>query len=152
MGAVYLARDPTIGRELAIKVLRTDDEEYRRRFKIEVNAAGALRHRHIITIFDSGEHEGSPFLAMEYIPGETLAEKIKRRELLPVSEKGRMSATWTTSFCLPMTRRHSSIGGPRWKNGSARIGWPCTRKHVTFGGRTTASGGSAFGCFRTIEV
>src|SRR5262245_38175606 len=87
MGAVYLARDPAIGRRVAIKVLRTDDEDYRRRFRIEVNAAGALRHRHIVTIFDSGEHEGSPFLAMEFVPGETLAEKIARRESLPLSEK-----------------------------------------------------------------
>jgi predicted Ser/Thr protein kinase len=87
MGAVYLARDPAIGRRVAIKVLRTDDEDYRRRFRIEVNAAGALRHRHIVTIFDSGEHEGSPFLAMEFVPGETLAEKIARREILPLSEK-----------------------------------------------------------------
>ena len=87
MGVVYLARDPQIGRQLAIKVLRTDDEEYRRRFKIEVNAAGGLRHRHIITVHDSGEHDGLPFLAMEYIPGETLADKIKRRAELPLAEK-----------------------------------------------------------------
>ena len=76
MGVVYLARDPAIPRKVAIKVLRTDDEEYRRRFKLEVNAAGGLRHRHIITLFDSGEHEGSPFLVMEFVPGDTLAAKI----------------------------------------------------------------------------
>jgi len=87
MGEVYLARDPNIGRLVAIKVLRTDDDEYRHRFKIEIKAAGALQHRHIITIFDSGEHEGSPFLAMEYIAGETLADKIKRRADIPLADK-----------------------------------------------------------------
>lgn len=104
MGAVYLARDPTIGRKLAIKVLRTDDDEYRRRFKIEVRAAGALRHRHIITIFDSGEHEGSPFLAMEYIPGETLAEKIAKREPLPLSEKLR----YIEELCEGLAHAHAA--------------------------------------------
>jgi serine/threonine-protein kinase len=104
MGAVYLARDPAIGRQVAIKVLRTDDEEYRRRFAFEIKAAGALRHRNIITIFDSGEHEGSPFLAMEYIPGETLADKINRREPLPLAEKLR----YISELCDGLAHAHAA--------------------------------------------
>ena len=104
MGAVYLARDPNIGRQVAIKVLRTDDDEYRRRFKIEVNAAGALRHRNIGMIFDSGEHDGSPFLAMEFIPGETLADKIKRKEPLPVADKLR----YIEELCEGLAHAHKA--------------------------------------------
>jgi len=89
MGEVYLARDPLIGRHVAVKVLADSfDAAARERFTREARAAGRLDHPHIVTIFDVGEHDGRPFIAMEYVPGETLAALIRkpeppsRRELL----------------------------------------------------------------------
>jgi eukaryotic-like serine/threonine-protein kinase len=104
MGDVYLARDPTIGRQVAIKVLRTNSDEYRRRFRVEITAAGSLRHRNIVTIFDSGEHDGAPYLAMEFIPGETLAYLIERREPLPLAEKLR----YIEELCEGLAHAHAA--------------------------------------------
>ena len=76
MGSLWRARDPKIGgRTLAIKILKEgiDNEEVRRRFMQEANAAGVLEHENIVRIFDVGEHEGEPFIAMEFIDGETLS-------------------------------------------------------------------------------
>ena len=89
MGSLYLAHDPVIDRLVAIKVLREgfDNDELRERFAREARAAGRLRHPNIVTIFDVGEHEGQPFIAMEYLPGETIAELIRRRVKLPVWRK-----------------------------------------------------------------
>jgi len=79
MGSLYLARDPAIDRLVAIKLLRDDfdNQELRERFAREARAAGGLRHPNIVVIFDVGEHEGQPFIAMEYIPGQTLGAIIK---------------------------------------------------------------------------
>src|ERR1044072_5379010 len=81
MGTVYLARDPQLGRTLAIKVLsvETDDDELRERFAREARSAAALRHPNIVTIYDFGEQDGQPFIAMEYVNGESVAEMIRRR-------------------------------------------------------------------------
>ncbi len=78
MGTLFLAWDPDLDRDTAIKVLRDDDDELRERFSFEARSAAKLRHPHIVTIFDVGMHEGQPFIAMEYIHGETLAEIIAR--------------------------------------------------------------------------
>lgn len=80
MGEVYLARDPVLDRELAVKVIASEleDESAKRRFIGETRAAGRLRHPNIVTIFDAGEHEGRPYLAMEYVPGETFRSLIRR--------------------------------------------------------------------------
>src|SRR5258706_640115 len=85
MGSLYLARDPAIDRLVAIKVLREDfdSQELRERFAREARSAGRLRHPNIVVAFDVGEHEGQPFIAMEYIPGETLGAIIKRGQALP---------------------------------------------------------------------
>ena len=74
MGSLYLARDPAIDRLVAIKLLRDDfdNQELRERFAREARSAGRLRHPNIVVVFDVGDHEGQPFIAMEYIPGETL--------------------------------------------------------------------------------
>ena len=69
MGVLYLARDPTIDRRVAIKVAHVQDAELRQRFLREARATGRLDHRNIVTIFDVGEHGGEPFIAMEYVPG-----------------------------------------------------------------------------------
>ena len=89
MGTLYLAYDPDLKRSVAIKVLRSDLEhdELRKRFEREIAAAAGLRHRNIVTIFDTGFHEGEPYLVMEFIPGETLADIIRRREPLTLSRR-----------------------------------------------------------------
>jgi eukaryotic-like serine/threonine-protein kinase len=89
MGSLYLAHDPVIDRMLAIKVLRegVDNEELRARFAREARAAGRLSHPHIVTIFDVGEFENQPFIAMEYVRGETLEALIRRRVRMPLDHK-----------------------------------------------------------------
>src|SRR5205814_6201444 len=76
MGVLYLARDPAIDRLVAIKMLRDglDSTDIRERFAREARSAGRLHHPNIVTIFDVGEHAGQPFIAMEYIQGDTLAD------------------------------------------------------------------------------
>jgi eukaryotic-like serine/threonine-protein kinase len=87
MGVLYLALDPAIDRLVALKVLRVDNEEMRERFLREARLAARLQHPNIVTIYDVGSHEGQPFIAMEYISGETLAELIQRRAPLAVERK-----------------------------------------------------------------
>ena len=89
MGAVYLARDPVIDRLLAIKLMRegVDTPEVRERFMREARSAGRLRHPNIVTIFDVGEHDGQPFIAMEYIEGRTLADLIRHQAAVPLTRR-----------------------------------------------------------------
>jgi serine/threonine-protein kinase len=89
MGSVYLARDPAIDRLVAIKLLKEgfDNAELRERFMREARSAGRLRHINIVTIFDVGEHDNQPFIAMEYVEGETLYALIKRRAALSIGRK-----------------------------------------------------------------
>ena len=81
MGSLYLAKDPKIGRLVAIKLVRQefDSPEARQRFAREAQSAGTLRHPNIVTIFDVDEHDGLPFIAMEYVEGETLSEIVRRK-------------------------------------------------------------------------
>ena len=80
MGEVYLARDRVLGRDVALKVLRTQyagDSEFAERFKREARSAASLSHPNIVQVYDRGETEdGSSYIAMEYVPGGTLKEKI----------------------------------------------------------------------------
>jgi serine/threonine-protein kinase len=89
MSEVYLARDPMLERDIAVKLLtgEIDSEVARRRLAREASAAGRLRHPNIVTIFDAGEHEGRSFIAMEYVPGETLRSIIRRRLELPLRRR-----------------------------------------------------------------
>ena len=89
MGSLYLARDPVIDRLVVIKFLKEgfDDAAARERFAREARAAGRLHHPNIVTVFDVGEHEDRPFIAMEYVSGETLAQLIGRRAIGRVWEK-----------------------------------------------------------------
>jgi serine/threonine protein kinase len=82
MGEVYLARDPRLNREVAIKVLPADrisDEGRRRRFIQEAQAASALNHPHIITIYEIESADGRDFIAMEYVRGKSLDALIPRQ-------------------------------------------------------------------------
>ena len=87
MGALFLALDPAIDRLVALKLLRVDNEETRARFLREARSAGRLQHPHIVTVYDVGEHQGQPFIAMEYVKGETLGEVIGRRAPLSIVGK-----------------------------------------------------------------
>jgi len=89
MGALYRARDPRIGRLVAIKLLRADFDtpELRDRFSREAAAAGSLSHPNIVTIYDVGEDDGLPFIAMEYVRGETFTDLLGLRPPLSVLRK-----------------------------------------------------------------
>jgi serine/threonine protein kinase len=89
LSTLYLAHDPAIDRMVAIKVMRgeLEDSDLRARFAREARAAGSLRHPNIVTIFDVGEEAGSPYIAMEYIRGETLKAIIQRRAALSLPVK-----------------------------------------------------------------
>ncbi len=79
MGEVYLAEDMKLKRQVALKFLArqmTADPEARERFEREAQAAAALNHPNIVTIYEIGEHKGQVFIAMEYVEGRTLKELI----------------------------------------------------------------------------
>src|SRR5258705_1276625 len=79
MGEVYLARDPKINRDVAIKVIPaafSADSERLRRFEQEAQAAGALNHPNILSIYDVDTHDGSPYVVSELLEGETLREQL----------------------------------------------------------------------------
>ena len=89
MGDIYLARDPTLDRPVAIKLLREgfDSEELRERFEREARAAGRLSHPNIVTVYEFGDFEGRPFIAMEFVAGESLAKLIRRKAPLSLPMK-----------------------------------------------------------------
>lgn len=83
MGRVYVAEDETLRRRVALKVLKRSDEESRRRFVREARSAARVSHPNLCPIFDVGEENGQPFLAMELLAGETLAARIRKGPLPP---------------------------------------------------------------------
>lgn len=88
MGEVYLAEDTRLGRQIALKFLPASfayDPERRSRFLREARAASALRSPNVAAIYDIGEHNGSQFIAMEYVEGDLLTNKIARQRV-PVAE------------------------------------------------------------------
>src|SRR5262245_16026775 len=89
MGALYRALDPKIGRHVAIKLIREGgaSEEMRERLLREARSAGGLKHGNIVTIFELGEHQGMPFIAMEYIQGETLTQFLTHKPAAPLHRK-----------------------------------------------------------------
>src|SRR6266849_7245741 len=81
MGEVYRAEDTKLGRDVALKFLPASyqyDPVRRERFFKEARAASALRSPNTAAIYDIGEHEGSTFLVMEFVAGETLSTKLQR--------------------------------------------------------------------------
>jgi TonB family protein len=90
MGVVFKARDPVIGRLVALKtiaVAASQSEDLRERFYREAQAAGGLQHPNIVTIFEMGEAEEIPYIAMEYLEGESLDLILARRLNLPLALK-----------------------------------------------------------------
>jgi len=84
MGEVYRARDTSLNRDVAIKVLPhlvSADSDRLHRFEVEAKAAAALNHPNILSVYQFGTHEGSPYLVSELLEGKTLGEGLRRGPL-----------------------------------------------------------------------
>ena len=89
MANVYLAYDPILDRNVAVKILRGDlssDEKFVRRFQREAISASSLTHPNIVEMYDVGEDDGNYFIVMEYVDGKTLKSLIKKRGALTLAE------------------------------------------------------------------
>ena len=94
MGEVYKARDTRLDRTVAIKVLPehvASDPDFKQRFEREAKTISSLNHPHICTLHDVGEHEGTTFLVMEYLEGDTLAARLTKGPL-PTAQVLRFAA------------------------------------------------------------
>jgi serine/threonine protein kinase len=86
MGVVYKSRHRKLNRVVAIKLIKTgrDDSGSLLRFLAEAQAVAAIKHPNVVQVHESGEAQGQPFLVMEYLPGGTLARRLKSGKLEPV--------------------------------------------------------------------
>ena len=92
MGVVYLAIDPVIGRNVAVKTIRLTEEgtgltrpELLSRFQTEARAAGLLTHPNIVVVYDAGEEDGLYYITMELVPGKSMQAVLDSGEAFPVS-------------------------------------------------------------------
>ncbi len=88
MGEVYRARDPRLGRDVAVKVLPDDiagDRDRLRRFEREARSVAALSHPNVVVVYDVGTDAGRPYVVTELLEGETLGERL-RKGALPLRE------------------------------------------------------------------
>jgi eukaryotic-like serine/threonine-protein kinase len=107
MSTVDLARDIELDRPVALKRLAENlarDEELRRRFIREARMAARLSHPNVVRVFDVGEDDGRPFIAMEYVEGETLADLVARRGRLGVDE----AASLGVQICAGLAAAHGA--------------------------------------------
>jgi serine/threonine protein kinase len=90
MGVVYRAVDTSIGRTVAIKMMRgtyAEDQDLLARFHREVRSTATLQHKNIVTVYALDNFEGFPYMVMEYLEGQSMAEMISARSPLPIAEK-----------------------------------------------------------------
>jgi len=90
MGVVFKGHDPLIGRAVAVKTITAgvaESTDLLERFYREARAAGGLQHPNIVTIYEMAESAGAPFIAMEYLDGESLEKLIARKPALPLAKK-----------------------------------------------------------------
>ena len=90
LGVLYRARDTVLGREVAVKVMAAGflgDEAAHARFFHEAKAAARLQHVNIVTVFEFGEQEDTPFIVMEFLRGFSLAERLRQNTTMPLREK-----------------------------------------------------------------
>jgi serine/threonine-protein kinase len=105
MGVVFQGRDPSIGRLVAVKTIThgiANNPDLLGRFKREAQAAGSLQHPNIVTIYEMSEFEGTPFIAMEYLEGESLEKKIDGQVRLPLVHK----LGWLVQACRALNYAH----------------------------------------------
>src|SRR5579859_3188475 len=104
MGEVYRALDTRLNRTVAVKVLPTHlskDSEARQRFDREARTISSLNHPHICTLYDVGHQDGVDYLVMEYLEGETMADRL-RRGPLPLDQVLR----YGSDICEGLERAH----------------------------------------------
>ncbi len=104
MGEVWRARDPRLGREVAVKVLPAglgSDRARLKRFEQEALAAGALNHPNLLTVFDAGEQEGSPYLVFELLEGKTLRNCLSEGPVAP-----RRAVEWAAQAAHGLAAAH----------------------------------------------
>lgn len=116
MGCVYLAEDPRIKRKLAIKIVKLDAlrnegdrKEFLARFQREAEVSGVLNDPGIVTIYDVGDSDLGPFLAMEYIPGKPLDRIIKSGELSTMSLRAKLQIACGVAAALDHAHAHNII-------------------------------------------
>src|SRR5262249_33501729 len=98
MGVVYLARDTELNRPVALKMILAGSmagAEYLQRFQAEVRASAQIDHEGMVRVYDSGEFNGLPVLAMQYVDGPSLAEHLRRH---------RPTADWAVHCVLRLAR------------------------------------------------
>jgi hypothetical protein len=106
MGDLYLARDPKTTRLVVVKLLSAtlESTDLRERFEREARSLASLNHPNIVHIYDYGDLDDNPFIVIEYVRGETLAEKIKRRESMTVAYKLKLM----TELCAGLAHAHAA--------------------------------------------
>src|SRR5687768_3482247 len=90
LGALYRSRDTLLGREVAVKVMAAGfhgDETAQARFFREAKAAARLQHVNIVTMFEFGEQDQTPFIVMEFLRGFSLANRMRQQTAMPLREK-----------------------------------------------------------------
>ena len=103
-GSVYLGFDPLVSRKVAIKVLDNSGPEVAERFRLEARATGSLHHPNIVTVFDSGEFDGLPYLVMEFLEGDSLQQIINERR--PLSLLARVKLMQQVGEALSYAHEH----------------------------------------------
>lgn len=103
MGTVYRAHDPTLDRTVALKIIRSSalSAEGRARFLHEARACSRINHPNIITVYAAGEDDGTPYMAMEFVEGQTLREKMAAGPI-----DWRTALRWTIALLTALDRLH----------------------------------------------
>jgi len=129
-GVVFKGYDPFIKRHVAIKTCSAGDRETRDRFLREAEIAGNLQHRNIVTVFEFGFQEETPYLVQEFLTGEDLDHKIRRRDALPLADK----IAWLTEVARGLEFAHQrGVVHRDIKPGNIRIQQDNIAKILDFG-------------------
>src|SRR5437868_1790287 len=117
MGEVFRARDPRLGRDVAIKVLPTAfsaDPDRLSRFEQEARAAAALNHPNILVLYDIGSSDGAPYIVSELLEGETLRSRLARgldTGSAPGPQSGGLSVRKAIDYAIQITHGLSAAHG-----------------------------------------
>ena len=143
MGEVYRAHDSRLGREVAIKVLPasfSSDPERLKRFEQEARAASALNHSNILTIFDIGSHQGSPYLVMELLEGETLRDRLTNPAARKSKSRPPSHPTPPSGASVSAERSSAHASGSDDSPGSSQAGVTLPARRITDYGVQIANG------------